>query len=432
MLDKSCTYDAVGSCDSSAAGSCQNETAACISRRGFLAAALAAAGALAGSALAGCKPRPEDEAPGLIPNPTFDVEFSEPILTDRDRPETEIDRLLQSLDLRQKLAQMFIVRPEQMGEATSAGWQTRDFMQQWPVGGVAYFGSNLVDYGQTVALLRDTMQISLEASGIPPFLCVDEEGGSVSRIGGTPGFGIANVGDMRDVGASGDIGYARQVATRLAGYLSPLGFNVDFAPVCDIADNPSNNTMRRRCFGDKSELVAAMAEAQVAGFLESGLLCSAKHFPGIGGVAGDSHFGAITSEQTLEQLWESELLPFQAAIQAKVPFVMVGHLSLPNVSGDGLPASLSPAVIEGLLRELLGFTGLVITDSLEMSAVNGNYASGSSALMAFQAGCDIALLPDDFEAAFMQLLAAVEQGEISEARIDQSVRRILLAKSGLA
>jgi beta-N-acetylhexosaminidase len=331
------------------------------------------------------------------------------------------------MSLEHKVAQLFVVRPESMVDAetvTRADGQTREALRRWPVGGLVYFAQNLIDAEQTKAMLDDTLRHGLESNDIPPFLCVDEEGGAVSRIGGNVGFDVANVGDMADIGASDDPALAKSAASAIGGYLKPLGFNVDFAPVCDIVNNPDSGTMRRRSFGDDPDRVARMAAAQVEGLLEHGMLCCAKHFPGIGSATGNSHDAGITSARSAEDLREVELLPFVSAIRAGVPFVMVGHLSLPAVTGDDAPASLSPTVVQGLLREEMGYEGLIITDSLEMGAVDEE----ENAVLALGAGCDIVLMPPSLEQAINGVRAALDMGRLSEERIDRSVRRVLRTK----
>jgi beta-N-acetylhexosaminidase len=356
----------------------------------------------------------------------------QPVPTVEELLEIRVTALLDEMSLEHRVAQMFIVRPEYIvdgvGVVVQAGEQTREALKNCPVGGLIYFSQNLVDTEQAKAMLANTIQYGLEANGIPPFLCVDEEGGTVSRIGGNPGFDAINVGDMADIGASGDPELARSMARYVAEYLKPLGFNVDFAPVCDVANNPESDTMRWRSFGDDPNLVARMVAAQVEGFLQGGMMCSAKHFPGIGAAVGDSHNVGITSSQTAEGLLAFELVPFESAIQAGVPFVMVGHISLPLLTGDATPACLSPSVVQGILRDQLGYEGLIVTDSLGMAAVDDYYTVEESAVAVLQAGCDIVLLPADLDAAISGVLVAINAGELDEERIGQSVRRILRTK----
>lgn len=339
-----------------------------------------------------------------------------------------------SLTLEQKVAQLFIVRPESItgvDTATQAGPATEEALQTYPVGGIAYFQKNLLDPDQTATMLANVQAYSEEAVGLPLFTCVDEEGGTVTRIAGNPGFAIENVGDMADVGAAGDPAAAEDVAHTIGTYLHDLGFNVDFAPDADICGDPAVDVMALRSFGTDPQLVATMVEAQVKGFASANMLCSAKHFPGIGGVAGDSHEGAIVSEKTLDELRAFELIPFKAAIAADVPFIMVGHLSVPNATGDDTPASINPAIVTDLLRDELGYQNLIITDSMGMGAV-GDVAPEQVGVAALEAGVDIVLMPEDFVATYQGVLDAVHDGRLTEARIDESVQRIVKTKLALA
>lgn len=346
-------------------------------------------------------------------------------------PDAAVDRLLSSLTLEQRVAQLFVVRPEDItgvGVATAAGETTRRALLEMPVGGLVYFSANLVDADQTREMLAATARYGEEACGLAPLLCVDEEGGTVSRVGGNPGFDVDNVGDMCDVGATGDADYAREVAAHVGSYLANLGFTVDFAPVADVANNPGSDTMHRRSFGSDASVVAEMVRAQVEGFAQAGVLCSAKHFPGIGGAMGDSHDSRIYSQKTVDEMRDVELLPFRAAVEADVPLVMVGHLSLPSVTGDDRPASVSREVVTGILREELGYDGVVVTDSMAMGAATDSLPAGRLGVEPLLAGADLVLMPADLQAAYQGVLDAVEAGELTEERIDVSFRRVARAK----
>ena len=344
---------------------------------------------------------------------------------------SEVDRIVSAMTLEQKVAQLFVVRPEAITgveTAVAAGETTRQALLDMPVGGIVYFAANLVDSDQTREMLRNTATYAEEASGLPIFLCVDEEGGTVSRVGGNSGFGVDNVGNMCDLGATGDVEYAREVAKHIGTYLQYLGFNVDFAPDADIANNPQSDTMRLRSFGTTVDAVAPMVKAQVEGFAEAGVLCSAKHFPGIGGAMGDSHDGRIYSEKTLDEIRAEELRPFQAAIEADVPFVMVGHLSMPSITGDDDPSSISGEIINGILREELGYQGIIITDSMAMGAALDSLTLDRLGVAPLLAGADMVLMPEDLQAAYQGVLDAVAAGELTEERIDESVRRVVRTK----
>ncbi len=343
-----------------------------------------------------------------------------------------IDKILKGLTTEQKVAQLFVVTPEQLTDvevAVSAGETTRAAATRYPVGGLCYFSGNLQSPKQTQEMLRNTGNYIKDACGLVPFLCVDEEGGTVSRVASNKAFGVTDPGNMNAVGAEGDVDQARVVARNIASYLKKLGFNVDFAPVADI-DQPEGGTMRQRSFGSTPDLVASMVVAQIDGFSREGVLCAAKHFPGIGGAEGDSHNGRIYSHRTEDEMKSMELVPFVEAIKADVPMIMVGHLTcLELARGEGdTPASLSPKVMRDLLRNDLGYDGVIVTDALNMDAIKDVCKPSEVAVRAIQAGADVVLMPNDFKAAYNGLLDAVKNGTIGEERIDESLRRIICLK----
>lgn len=367
-----------------------------------------------------------DATPGASP-----TESAEPAAPSLDQ---QVASKVTSLTLEQKVAQLFVVAPEALtgvDTVTQAGTTTQEALRALPVGGIAYFQKNLLDPDQTRTMLANTQSYAQDAVGLPLFMGVDEEGGTVSRIGGNPGFGIANVGDMADIGATGDPAQAKATALTIGTYLHDLGFNVDFAPDADICGDPATDVMALRSFGTDPALVGSMVAAQVEGFSEAGVLCAAKHFPGIGGVVGDSHEGTILSNKTLDELRAFELVPFQAAINAGVPPIMVGHLSTPNATGDNTPASINPAIVTDVLRNELGYQGLIITDSMGMGALEAYCTPDQAGVAALQAGVDLVLMPADLHAAYQGVLDSVANGTLTEARIDESVTRIVKTKLSL-
>ena len=400
--------------------------------------ALGSAGALLALALGGCSGAPrgtggsDDDRAAVSdrPAPSTEEAPSEEPAAEEDPLDARVSASMDKLTLEQKIWQLFVVRPEAVtgvGVQTAAGEAPRAALAERPVAGICYFAANLLDADQTRAMLSNTMEYGREANGLPMFLCVDEEGGTVSRVGGNPGFGVDNVGNMCEVGATGDAAYAQEVAKGIGTYLDYLGFNVDFAPDADIANNP-DGTMGLRSFGATADVVAPMVAAQVRGFEEAGMLCAAKHFPGIGGALGDSHDTSIYSEKTLDEIRAEELRPFEAAIEEGVPFVMVGHLSMPNVTGDDDPASISSEIVTDLLRNELGYEGIIITDSMGMGAATEAVGVDRIAVAALSAGVDIVLMPADLGAAYQGVVDAVASGELTEERIDESVRRVIRTK----
>ena len=342
------------------------------------------------------------------------------------------DERIGAMTLEQKVAQLFIVTPEALVEGvsqvTQAGDMTREGVAAHPVGGIVYFAQNLLDPEQTTTMLANVKQFYADSGNVAPFVAVDEEGGTVVRVAGNEAFGVQDVGDASALGSAGDTEVAKRAAEQIADYLVPLGFNLDFAPVADVVNPLRSDTMGLRSFSSDAAVAADMVRAEVEGFRDKKMLCCAKHFPGIGAAAGDSHEGAITIDSTSEELETVDLVPFRAAIEAGVPMIMVGHVSLPNIIGDSTPAPLSSTVVQGMLRDSLGYTGVVVTDSLSMGAITSYYTPAEAAVAALKAGCDIPLMPERFDEAYQGVLDAVQAGELTEERLDESLIRILSAK----
>ena len=339
--------------------------------------------------------------------------------------------MLDSLSLEQKVAQMFFITPESLtgySRVTQAGNASKEAFAKYPVGGLVYFAQNLRDPEQTRTMLGNMQQFSEEQTGLPLFLGVDEEGGTVVRIADNAAFGVENIGDMADIGATGDSSKAYDVGETLAGYLKDLGFNVDFAPVADVFSNPKNTVIGKRSFGSDPNVVSEMVVQAVEGLQDNGVAATVKHFPGHGNTTQDSHSGYASSDRTLEELQSMEFLPFEAGIAAGTDFIMVGHITLPNATEEQSPSSINKEVVTDMLRTGLGYSGLIITDAMNMGAITQEYKSAEAAVKAIQAGVDIVLMPEDFQAAYEGVLAAVEDGTLTEERIDESVARIIAEK----
>ncbi|MCI9180252.1 MAG: glycoside hydrolase family 3 protein [Lachnospiraceae bacterium] len=346
--------------------------------------------------------------------------------------DNEVQTILDNMTLEDKIAQLFILYPETLvsgvNRVTAAGEMTREAFDRRPVGGLIYMRQNLESREQVQTMLSDFQEISLSRTGLPAFLCVDEEGGKVTSVGGTEALAIPRGEDMADIGARNHPEEAYQKGEFIGGYLSELGFNVDFAPVADVLSNPENTVVKKRSFGADPKLVTAMTAAFAEGLQSKGILGSYKHFPGHGATAGDTHKGYSYTDKTLEELKACELLPFIDGISRDIPMIMVGHISLPKVIGDDTPASLSSYIMTDLLREELGYKGIIVTDALAMKAVIDEYSSDEAAVRALEAGADILLLPEDFELAFQGVLQAVNEGRLSRERLDQSLQRIIRQK----
>lgn len=408
-----------------------------ISRRAAIAAFLATTQAIA---LAGCGTKPDDEASSptaptatATPAPTPSSATSTRATLSDAEGQSLVERTLAKMTLGQKVAQLFVVTPEQLtgaAVATACGKATAKALAEYPVGGLCYFSQNITGSHQLRGLLSGTRKACEKVgAGVPPFLAVDEEGGKlVARIANSGLFDVERFPNMAKVGATGDERQAAKVGSAIGTYLREIGFNVDFAPVADVLTNPANTVIGERSFGSDPDLVARMVASEVRAMLETGMLPCAKHFPGHGDTAGDSHTGAVCATRTREQIEGCELIPFRAAIDAGCPMVMVGHIETPNFAADGLPASLSPTMIAEVLRKQLGFDGLVVSDSFAMGAITQHFSAAEAATRFVAAGGDLILMPEDLPSAYQGLLDAVEKGEVSEKRLEESVTRVLATK----
>lgn len=343
----------------------------------------------------------------------------------------KVQQIVDSMLLEEKVAQLFLVQPEaivDIGTATAAGDATKQAINKTPVGGFVYFSDNLQSEQQVQDMLRNVQKYSEDRIGLPAFLSVDEEGGTVARVASTGRFDVTDVGDMAKIGASGDVQQARQAGETIGSYLSELGFNLDFAPDADVLTNPDNTVVKKRSFGSDPRVVSDMSLAVAQGLAQHQVYSVYKHFPGHGATAGDTHQGYAYTDKTLDELKQSELIPFENAIQNNAAFIMAAHISAPRVTGDDTPASLSKTMITDILRGQMGYDGIVVTDAMNMGAVTEQYTSAQAAVKALQAGADLVLMPEDFQEAYQGVLDAVKDGTLTEQRINESVTRIVKVK----
>lgn len=348
-------------------------------------------------------------------------------------PEEEgrAEELLNRMTVEEKTAQLFYITPDALcgvSGATRAGDTLKQSYEQYPVGGLIFFGNNIVSESQIREMTSGLRETGINRIGVSPFLGIDEEGGTVTRIAGKEGFPVEDVGDMYLIGETGDAGKAREAGSTLGAYLSGYGFDMDFAPDADVLVNPGNTVVSRRSFGADPLVVSEMVAEEIRGLQAQGVWGVLKHFPGHGATEEDSHEGFAYSDRTLEELRQCEFLPFRAGIEAGARVVMVGHISLPQITGDGTPAVLSEAVMNQMLRQELGFQGIIITDALNMGAITENYTTEDAAVQAILAGADMLLMPADFQKAYQAVLNAVNDGRITRERLDESVLRVLKVK----
>lgn len=341
--------------------------------------------------------------------------------------------VLGKMSLREKVGQLFIVRPEALAENSNAETAPAtdrvddaviSRIEEYPVGGIALFSRNITSAEQLPMFISDLQS----SSKYPLFIAVDEEGGRVARIANSDFFNVASYKSMEDIGKSGDASKAEEVGRQIGLYLKELGFNLDFAPVADTNTNPQNIVIGDRSYGSDPALVACMVSAQLDGMHDSGIMGTLKHFPGHGDTKDDTHSGYVSIEKTWDELKECELVPFITALP-KADMVMVSHITAVNVTSDQLPTSMSETMITGKLRNELGYDGVIITDAMAMGAVADNYTSAEAAVTAVKAGVDIVLMPQNLDEAFNGVMNAVTDGEISMERLDESVMRILKLKA---
>lgn len=333
-----------------------------------------------------------------------------------------VEKTLADMSLRDKVCQMMFVRPESItgiDVVTAAGDTTKSALEQYPVGGIVYFAQNMESKDQ----IKEMIDNSQSYSKVGLFISTDEEGGMVNRLMNTVGTTyIDSMYNYKDEGTQ----KAHDNAYTIASDMAALGFNMDFAPVADVWSNPDNTVIGERAYSDDYSQAAELVGSAVKGFEDGGVMCTLKHFPGHGDTAEDSHYSIAYVRRTKDEIMADEMQPFTAGIDAGAEFVMVGHLIVPDI--DELPATLSYKITTEMLRNEMHFEGIAITDSLAMSSIADNYGVGESAVMSIKAGIDMLLDPTDIDTAIDAVVQAVESGDITEDRIDDSVRKILALK----
>ena len=349
-------------------------------------------------------------------------------------PPAEVEAMLKKMTLREKVGQMFFVRVESLDP--SIEWTTYDDLanlknqeitmkmrkvnHDYPVGGIILYAWNIEDETQLASIIKQVR--SLNGS---PLLCIDEEGGRVSRIANNPNFHVKKYESMAAIGATGDPKNAYECGNTIGTYLKRYDFDIDFAPVADVNTNPDNIIIGPRAFSDDPAVAAPMVTNYMQGLKDAGITGCIKHFPGHGDTTNDTHSGYVQSLKTWDEMNQCEMVTFRAGIQWGCQLIMTAHIAVPNVTGTNIPSTLSPVVLQDKLRGELGYQNIIITDGMEMGAITKHYTSGEAAVGSIKAGVDIVLGPRNFTEAFDAVIAAVNNGTLTEERINQSVRRIL-------
>ncbi|MEU5308360.1 glycoside hydrolase family 3 protein [Streptomyces sp. NPDC021562] len=350
--------------------------------------------------------------------------------------------LVSRMTLPEKVGQLFVVRfyghsataPDQadidanlreIGVRTAA-----ELVAKYRVGGVIYFTwtHNTRDPRQIAELSNGIQRASLDQPrGLPVLIATDQEHGAVCRIGRP----AALFPGAMAIGAGGSTADARTLGRISGAELRAMGVRQDYSPDADVNVNPANPIIGVRSFGADPHAVGALVAAEAQGYREAGVAATAKHFPGHGDTAVDSHTGFPVITHSRE-LWEKlDAVPFRAAIRASIDSIMTAHIQFPALDGSGDPATLSHPVVTGILRGELGYDGVVVTDSLGMAGVRTKYGDDRVPVLALKAGVDQLLDPPDLDVAWHAVLKAVQDGELTESRLDESILRVLRLKSRL-
>jgi len=330
-----------------------------------------------------------------------------------------IQSMIDEMDAAEKAGQLIMADFRTNADGTGMtvlSEEAKDALREYYIGGVILFAENLDTKEQTQQLTYDLQA----AAHVPLFIGIDEEGGLVSRLNKSniEHEVFPPAAEMEDVSWAG---------TSIGSSLGELGINVDFAPVADVNTNPDNPVIGTRAFSSDPQAAASKVAEFISAIQKMGVSACAKHFPGHGDTAMDSHLGETYVEHDLERLRTVEFVPFEQAITAGTDFIMAGHIKTPNATTDDLPATLSSEMM-GILRNDLGFDGIIITDAMNMGAIVDTYGSGESAVMAVQAGVDMVLMPANLQEAAKALTEAIKTGAISEERVEDALWRILSLK----
>lgn len=392
------------------------------------------------------------------------TEESDPMVEER---KDVIEELMEQMTLEEKVGQMMVVSfrvwQDLSGTATEAGStvesqepaqaservnvtelndEIRDCIRKNHFGGTILFAENVKDVEQTLRLVMDMQATNQQGGGIPYFVAIDQEGGNITRLN----YATTGVGNMA-LAATADADNATRMAEIYGTELKALGINMDYAPVLDVNNNPRNPIIGVRSFSDSPKIVAGFGDAYVKGLKSTGTIATLKHFPGHGDTSTDSHTGFPCINKTYEELTAFELIPYEMAIDSGADMIMTAHIQFPEIEKETyaststgeqvyLPATMSKVILTDILRGDMGFDGVVITDALEMGAISENFAFEDVICKSINAGADMLMLPRVYDSVGLDQLKEnidlairlVKEGKIDEARIEESVRRILTLK----
>ena len=350
--------------------------------------------------------------------------IAKPSQEEIQQPKKEIDPVeeqVKNMTLEEKIGQMVIIGLD----GYTMDDNTRKMIEDNRVGGFILFGENVKSSDQLLALVN-SLKSTNSKNKLPLFISVDQEGGRVNRMPGE----FKNFPANQTIGKVNNGDFSYEIGSILGEEIKALGFNMDFAPVLDINSNPKNLVIGDRSFGTNAEVVSNLGIKTMKGIQTSGVIPVVKHFPGHGDTSVDSHIGLPSVDNDMNRLKSFELVPFNDAIKNGADAVMVAHILLNKIDSQN-PASLSKTIITDILRNQLNFNGVVITDDMTMGAIVKNYTISDAAIKSVNAGSDIVLVCHGYDnevAVITALKKAVEDGTISEERINESIYRILKLK----
>lgn len=344
-----------------------------------------------------------------------------PLLTESEILSQKVDHYIDQMSLEEKISQLFILDVRGYNKMDEV---LETYLSSFKPGGVILFANNIVNNEQVVSLIKDIKSTST----IPLFISVDEEGGLVSRLGKNKSVDVTYLPPALTVGNKNNTELAFNTGKILGRELKALGFNMDMAPVADVNTNPNNPVIGNRTYSADPYIAGKMVTNIIKGFQEENMISVIKHFPGHGDTDTDTHDGTVVSPHNRERLEQIEFIPFKMGIESGVDAIMSAHVTMPGISSTPLPSTLNPEIMTGILREDLGFNGIIMTDAMDMGAITNNFTSGEAAILAIKAGVDMLLIPLKPIEAFNKLLFEVENGNIDISRIEESVKRIITLK----
>ena len=364
---------------------------------------------------------------------------------------SRVDSLLSNMSLRQKITQMMMVDfrqwktadEEAKSDFTKMNSEVKKIVEDYDFGSVIFFANNIKETEQSFNLTMDLQKAATKDNGIPLLITTDQEGGIVYRLGS----GTALPGNMA-LGATGDVNNAKIAGEIIGSELSSLGINTTLAPVVDVNNNANNPVIGLRSYGEDAEMVGKMASAEIEGLAEYNVIGCAKHFPGHGDTATDSHYGLPMVNKSKEELLNNELKPYQVAINQGIEMIMSAHILYPQLDDttvhsdktgkeEKLPSTLSHKILTDLLKGEMGFNGVVVTDAMNMAGIANTYDEVQAVKLAINAGVDLICMPTNItcledmsklDAIIDGVEKAVNDGEIQESRLDDAVTRVLTLK----